>query len=142
MAYDRPVATHMSSRVEADRAEILQLHRHWVRTNETWEMSGFADLVTPDFVCFIGNGSVTRGRDAIIEEFASLAQGIDEVWKLDVEELELRVVGDAAWTTYEFHLVGTFDSEPFNERGRGTEVYERRDGVWLMAVGHWSWRQR
>ena len=48
----------------------------------------------------------------------------------------------------EFHtrnnslLVGNYDSEPFNEQGRGTEVYERRDGEWRMAVGHWSWRQR
>jgi uncharacterized protein (TIGR02246 family) len=136
------VAAHATSRVDADRAEIMRVHRIWIRANETWEMSGLGESVAPDFVCFIGNGSVVRGRDAIVEEFALLAEGIDEVWKLDIDERELRIVGDAAWMTYEFHLVGTFDEEPFNERGRGTEVYERRDGRWLMAVGHWSWRQR
>lgn len=136
------VAAQSSVALDPDHAEILRLHEQWIRVNETWSVKGLADLVAPDFVCFIGNGSVVRGREAMVEEWASLAAEIDTTWNLDVYERDVRVVGDAAWITYEFHLVGTFDSEPFDEQGRGTEVYERRDGVWKMAVGHWSWRQR
>jgi ketosteroid isomerase-like protein len=136
------VAARTSVEPDSDRVDILRIHDLWIRLNETWSSSDLSDIVTPDFVCFIGNGSVVRGREAMVDEWAMLAAEIDEAWKLDVFDRELRVVGDAAWITYEFHLVGNYDSEPFNEQGRGTEVYERRDGEWRMAVGHWSWRQR
>lgn len=130
--------------VDNDRASIERIHGEWIRANKTWSLDHFDPdrFVTPDVVCFVGNGSVFRGRDAIIAEWQTLAMAIEDDWDLDVFDRSIRIVGDAAWVTYEFHLTGVFDAEPFNERGRGTEIYERRDGEWLMAVGHWSWRQQ
>ena len=48
------------------------------------------------------------------------------------------VSGDAAWVLYRLRMIGKLDGEPLPEQSRGTEIYERIDGEWVMVHGHWS----
>jgi uncharacterized protein (TIGR02246 family) len=126
----------------ADEAEIDQIHERWVRANETWDGSGLHDVLAEDCIVVVGNGMVVRGRDEIISEWDTLAMAVESDWSLTVTDRCVRINGDVAWLTYDFHLTGVFDTEPFNERGRGTEIYERQRTGWVIAAGHWSWRQQ
>jgi uncharacterized protein (TIGR02246 family) len=126
----------------ADAVAIDEIHERWVRANETWDGSGLRDVMAEDCLVVVGNGMVVRGRDDIIREWETLAMAIESDWSLTVTDRCGRINGDVAWITYEFHLTGVFDTEPFNERGRGTEIYERRQNRWKIATGHWSWRQQ
>ena len=122
-----------------DRDEIEQIHERWIRVNETWDGRCLHNLLTADCEIVAGNGMVVRGRDEIAAEWASLAMAVKDEWKLTLTDRGGRIHRDVAWITYEFHLTGIFDEEPFNERGRGTEIYERQQNGWLIAAGHWSW---
>jgi len=128
--------------VEVDRAEILRIHELWNEINRTWKLNGFEQYLTPDYVCFVGQGIVIRGRDAFEDEWETLSMSVEEDWQLEVFDRDVHIRGDAAWLVYEFNLRGIFDGEPFDERGRGTEIYRRDDGRWLMAHSHFSMRQR
>lgn len=128
--------------VEADRREILRIHELWNEINRTWKLNGFEQHLAQDYVCFVGQGSVIRGRDAFEDEWATLSMAVEKDWELEVFDRIVQIVGDAAWIIYEFSINGLFDGEPFDERGRATEIYRRDSGRWLMAAGHYSMRQR
>ena len=42
------MATEATSQIDADRAEIMRIHRIWIRANETWELSGLGESVAPE----------------------------------------------------------------------------------------------
>ena len=128
--------------IDSDRAEILRLHELWNDVNRTWQLNGFERYLADDYVCFAGQGDVIRGLDNFLVEFEALSVLVKDEWSMGITERVIEVSGDAAWVHYEFALRGRLDSEMFNDRGRGTEIY-RRDGTsWKMALGHFSMRER
>ena len=128
--------------VETDRAEILRIHELWNDVNRRWRLDGFEQYLTDDYVCFAGQGDVIRGLDAFLVEFEALSMLVKDEWSMEITDRVIEVVGDAAWVHYEFALRGKLDTELFNDRGRGTEIYRRTDRGWQMAVGHFSMRER
>ena len=113
----------------------------WVDANRTWVIDDFVPHMEEDVACFAGDGSVLRGRDQLVTEWRNLSEVIQDEWHMETSNLQLEVFVDSAWLVYEFHLRGVLDSEPFDQRGRATELYRKRDGRWRMAVGHFSWLQ-
>ena len=138
--YDDAVMNVMD--VETDRAEILRIHELWNDVNRRWRLDGFEQYLTDDYVCFAGQGDVIRGLDTFLVEFEALSVLVKDEWSMEITDRVIEVVGDAAWVHYEFALRGKLDTELFNDRGRGTEIYRRTDHGWQMAVGHFSMRER
>jgi ketosteroid isomerase-like protein len=129
--------------IETDHDTILRIHEMWNEVNRTWSLEGFEQYLTDDYVCFAGQGDVIRGLETFMLEFETLSESAKGGrWEMDISDRVIEVAGDAAWVHYEFALRGWFDSEPFNERGRGTEIYRRTADGWKMALGHFSMRQR
>jgi ketosteroid isomerase-like protein len=124
-----------------DEAAIRRIHELWVETQCTWDLQPSLAFLDPDIVVFAGDGSVFRGRETLITEWAELRDAAEGQWRLETSDWTLWSSADAAWIVYEFHLRGRLFDEPFDQRGRGTELYRKRDGEWRMAVGHWSWRK-
>lgn len=54
----------------------------------------------------------------------------------DVDEVEVRVFGDAAVVTGRTHARGTQWGTPFDVRLRFTDVFIRRDGGWQAVASH------
>lgn len=124
-----------------DEAEVYRLHRMWVDANCTWNIDDFVPHMEEDVACFAGDGSVLRGREQLVREWRMLGEMIEDEFTMETSEVRLEVFTDAAWLVYEFHLRGVLDKAPFDQRGRATELYRKRDGRWRMAVGHFSWLQ-
>jgi ketosteroid isomerase-like protein len=116
-----------------DERAIRDIHAIWIQTQQTWELEPSLEHLEPNVIIFAGDGSVFRGRDELVSEWAELQDAAEgDMWRS----------AEAAWIVYEFHLRGPgFFGEPFDQRGRGTELYRKRGGRWRMAVGHWSWRK-
>jgi ketosteroid isomerase-like protein len=125
----------------ADETEVFRLHRMWVDANQTWNIDDFVPHMEEDVACFAGDGSVLRGRDHLVREWRTLGEMIEDEFDMETSEVQLEVFSEAAWLVYEFHLRGYLDKAPFDQRGRATELYRKRDGRWRMAVGHFSWIQ-
>lgn len=122
--------------------ELVHLHRLWSDANVTGDMTFFDEHMHGDVVLFSGDGGVHRGLREARSEWAFVQEefgyrGID----MTTSDVDVRVHGDGGWVLYEFRLRFEMSGEDHEIRGRGTELYERRDGRWRMAAGHWSWRQ-
>lgn len=126
---------------DADRDEILRLHRLWCDANLT-NFSGFLrEHAHPDIVLFTGDGGVHRGLPAVENETSFIQDDLGyEGLSMEVFELDVRVFDRAAWVLYEFHLRFKLGGDEADRFGRGTELYERHGDRWLMGAGHWSWR--
>jgi uncharacterized protein (TIGR02246 family) len=124
-----------------DETEVFRLHRMWVDANRRWDLDDFLPHMEEDVLCFAGDGSVLRGREQLVSEWRLLGDIIEGEWQMETTEVQLEVFTEAAWLVYEFHLRGTLAGSPFDQRGRATELYRKRDGRWRMAVGHFSWLQ-
>ena len=132
----------MEAELVDDDAAIRRIHELWIETQQSWDIEPCLEHLEPEIIVFAGDGSVFRGRDHLVAEWALIRDAAEGRWNLEISDRTEWRSGDSAWIVYEFHLRGPgFFGERFDQRGRGTELYRKRDGRWRMAVGHWSWRK-
>lgn len=136
-----------------EEREIYDLHVEWLLANRTADTGYCRRRFAADTIQFNTNGSVYRG----VEHWCSLWDFYRDKLVGDrrtggqpplctSHDVVVRVVGDVAWVSYRLTSLVRWRSEeyenPWGEAvpalGRGTEVYERRDGRWQMVHGHYS----
>ncbi len=117
--------------VERLRAIQQELASAWItRDRETIDR-----LLAPDWVVtHVAGQRITRAeafRDMLESDATRLAVS-------DVDELEIRVYGDAAVVTGRTHASGTQSEVPFDIRLRFTDVFVRRGDQWQAVASHAS----
>jgi ketosteroid isomerase-like protein len=58
--------------------------------------------------------------------------------RLDRTNTFTKVLGDMAWSTYQWEFNGQVDGVPTNSVGQTTLVFEKRAGKWLIVLNHTS----
>lgn len=58
--------------------------------------------------------------------------------RLDRTNTFTKIVGDAAWVTYQWQFSGQVDGQPTTALGHTTLVLQKRDGHWLIVLNHTS----
>jgi uncharacterized protein (TIGR02246 family) len=61
-----------------------------------------------------------------------------EAGRLDRSNSYTKVVGDAAWVTYQWQFTGAVDGAPARVFGHTTLELEKRAGTWLITLDHTS----
>ena len=115
-----------------DVRTLLSLNRDYIeavkRSNADW----FRGVLVDDFRCSLPDGAIID-RERFLER---AVQPLD-VSNLEVHDVEVRVMGDAAIV----HARTSFSSvDGRSGSGRYTDVWCRRNGRWLVAAAHFTRR--
>ena len=115
-----------------DVRALLSLNRDYIeavrRSNADW----FRAVLVDDFRCSLPDGSIID-RERFLER---AAQPLD-ISNLEVHDVEVRVMGDAAIV----HARTSFSTaDGRSGSGRYTDVWCRQNGRWLAAAAHFSRR--
>lgn len=111
---------------------LLSLNRDYIeavrRSNTDW----LRGVLVDDFRCSLPDGSIID-RERFLER---AAQPLD-ISNLEVHDVEVRVMGDAAIV----HARTSFSiADGGSGSGRYTDVWCRRNGRWLVAAAHFTRR--
>lgn len=118
--------------VKSDVDVLLNLNREYIEAVKRSDAGWFKEVLTDDFRCSLPDGSIIDR-----ERFLDRAARPLDISNLEVHDIEVRVIGDAAIV----HGRTTFsaaDGRP--GAGRYTDVWSRQDGRWLVAAAHFTRR--
>ncbi|TLP58738.1 YybH family protein [Microbispora triticiradicis] len=125
----------------AAEKEVRELHRRWFARTAAGDLEGLMTGVADDVVSYEHDGPLRlRGVEAVREV---CARGLDAATEggvsWDVPDLKILVRQDlaVAWGLNNIR-VEQAGGESAETWSRGTRVFERRDGVWVMIHQHLS----
>jgi len=114
-----------------DDAEVLMgLERTWAHAVMTHDATPLEGLLADDFTQTSETGEV-RGRE---ETLARVASGASVFSSGGLEDMRVRLYGDAAVVTGRFRAEGRSGDEPFTVDVRWTDTFVRRDGHWWAVA--------
>ena len=120
--------THTRSASQSDLDTLLDLNRDDIRSVQTSDVRRFGEILADDFLCSNPDGSLID-RDAFLVQTARPVA----ISGLEARDVNVRLMGDFAIiharTTY-IRPDGGVGS------GRYTDVWARRQGVWLAVSAH------
>jgi uncharacterized protein (TIGR02246 family) len=144
---DRWVVTHehhsfadVSQIPEVSEQEVRAVHDAWSVGTAANDLAALMSHIAPDVVSYEHAGAMEYvGSDAVREVCAAgLAAAPDGV-EMETPGLTVRVGGDLAvsWGIDRIRIAER-DGAPTEVEARGTRVFERREGEWLMVHQHLS----
>lgn len=129
-------APQSSSLSLADRAELLAAREAVWRAWFTNDVEHLRSSVPEDVIAMDLGETVWAGRTEILARAQGFADGGAKLVRLSFPETRIQLYGSAAvlYTTYEFELERDGVQEAHS--GRGTEIFERRNGTWVNTGWH------
>ena len=122
------MSTQTSS--SSDRRVLLNLNLEYIEAVKRSDDGWFREVLADDFRCSLPDGSLID-RERFLER---AARPLD-ITNLEVHDVEIRVIGDAAIV----HGRTTFaTADGHRGSGRYTDVWCRNDGRWLVAAAHFT----
>jgi ketosteroid isomerase-like protein len=91
-----------------------------------------------DPVSVLGAWRNAHGQVELDELFAHLGESFSDCTALELELLEVEVLGDVAYTVGFEHTSASVDGVPRSYTLRATQVYRREDGEWKVVHRHGS----
>ncbi|WP_405889415.1 nuclear transport factor 2 family protein (plasmid) [Streptomyces sp. NBC_01136] len=119
------------------KSELVSFMREYESANNNHDIECVVPFIAEDASYWFSDGSyqgIEEIRSAVEKTFSTI---LDEVY--EVRDLEWPVLTtDVAVCRYRFAWTGVVEGEPRSGQGRGTNVIERRNGVWMMLHEHLS----
>ena len=119
-----------------DDADIRRLTEIQQELASAWiarDRATIERLIAPDWIVTHVEGQRLTRADVFRDMFDSDATRIEST---AVDEIAVRLFGDAAVVTGRTHAVGTQSGTAFDVQLRFTDVFVRRDGVWQAVASH------
>lgn len=119
--------------IEETLAELQQtLARAWV----TGDRTTIERVIAPEWTSTGPGGTVTTRAQVLADVFGSRTHRIHQ---LEIDDVQVRVFGDAAVVTGRTHGVGTVSGTGYDVHIRFTDVFVRRSGSrWQAVASHAS----
>ena len=92
-------------------------------------------IIAPEWRLTLPDGSRTDRAVVLAQVFET---GAHKIRRLEVDEVDARVFGEAAIVTGRTHSVGESDGTPYDVYIRFTDTFIRRDGRWQAVASHAS----
>jgi len=118
--------------------EVRQVHQQWFDATAAKDLDGMMTVIADDVVSYEHEPPLQYiGVDAVREVCARNLDVPAVTW--DVPDLKIVVRDDIAVAWGLNHVQGELpDGRAFDSWSRGTRVFERRNGTWLMIHQHLS----
>src|SRR5579864_3698831 len=117
-----------NSATAGDLEVLTTLNRDYIRSVQDGDVRRFEEILAEDFLCSNPDGS-------LVDRSGFLAQTAQPVTisGLATEDVRVRILGDVAI----IHARTRYTTASGEHRqGRYTDVWARRDGVWLAVSAH------
>jgi ketosteroid isomerase-like protein len=108
-----------------------QLARAWVAPDR----AALERLIAPDWTVTGPDGRVSTRADVFRDAFET---GVHRVTALDIDDVDVRLLGDAAVVTGVTRGRGTYLNVAYDVTIRFTDIFARRDGRWQAVASHAS----
>ncbi len=132
-----------TSGTASDTAQVRRLHQEFVAANGPLDsnyLRAHAASGPDELIWFNLNGSNYVGLDHIAQLWDMLSAIMGgEAMNAELRDERVDVVGDVAWVSYLNHYKADFGNlGSFNAGMRGTEIWRRTDGTWVLVHAHFS----
>jgi ketosteroid isomerase-like protein len=92
-------------------------------------------IIAPEWTSTGPDGRTTTRSDVLAQVFET---GVHQVRRLEIDDVNAQVFGDAAVVTGRTHGLGEFDGSAYDVIIRFTDTFVRRDGRWQAIASHAS----
>jgi ketosteroid isomerase-like protein len=125
----QPADTDIHSR-QADRLEIEELNRHYIRAAEQGDVAWYGEHLSDDYLCSTVDGAIADRAGFITRIGRGAPNG-----HFEAVDVRVRFVGELALVHAGFKYRKP-DGQPGS--GRYTDIYAQRDGRWLCVSAHFN----
>jgi ketosteroid isomerase-like protein len=125
---EKPSPTPTAPSISADTTTLSGLNKEYIRSVRESDVAWFDRNLAPDFFCTNPNGSIVNR-----EQFLKQTAVPQKVSTLDVDEVNIRVMGDFA--LIHARVIATLPDGQTASR-RYTDAWARRDGRWMAVSAH------
>ena len=111
-----------------DIATLAELNEAYLESVKMGDVDRFRAILADDFICSAADGSVLDKA-----QFLELTAGPRTLRQLTGSDVRIRLFGDLAI----IHSATSYTTMEGNEgRGRYTDIWSKRDGVWRAVAAH------
>jgi len=111
-----------------DVATLTELNEAYLESVKMGDVDRFREILADDFICSAADGSVLDKA-----QFLELTAGPRTLRQLTGSDVRIRLFGDLAI----IHSATSYTTMEGNEgRGRYTDIWSKRDGVWRAVAAH------
>jgi ketosteroid isomerase-like protein len=111
----------------SDHATLIALNHDYIQSVQSGDVRRFSEILAGDFLCSLPDGSLID-RAQFLERTAQPVA----IANLQAHDVNVRLMGDFAI----IHARTTFTVDGRHASGRYTDVWARRDGLWLAVSAH------
>jgi ketosteroid isomerase-like protein len=111
----------------SDHATLVALNNAYIHSVQHGDVRRFSEILAADFVCSLPDGSLIDRAQFLQRTAQPVA-----ISNLQAHDVNVRLMGDFAIV----HARTTFTVDGRQGSGRYTDVWARRDGVWLAVSAH------
>jgi len=114
--------------MDDDVATLAELNEAYLESVKMGDVDRFREILADDFICSAADGSVLDKA-----QFLELTAGPRTLRQLTGSDVRIRLFGDLAI----IHSATSYTTMEGNEgRGRYTDIWSKRDGVWRAVAAH------
>jgi ketosteroid isomerase-like protein len=111
-----------------DVATLTGLNEAYLESVKMGDVDRFREILADDFLCSAANGAVLDKT-----QFLELTAGPRTLRHLSGADIRIRLFGDVAI----IHAATTYTTmDGIEGRGRYTDIWAKRDGVWRAVAAH------
>lgn len=130
-----PIPSQTASQTANAEQEVRQLDRELIearRSATKGDITGLDRILADDFIATSLNGRVTNKAQYIKSSTSPQLSFTN----FNIEDVKVRVYGDAAVVTGRTTVKGRYEDQEFNTQFRYTRVYLKRAGRWQIVTSH------
>src|SRR5712691_13195333 len=115
--------THTTSAEDVDLDTLRDLNLAYLDSVRAGDVERFRQILSEDFLCSLHDGTLLDKR-----EFLEHTAKPRTLARLEADDVRIRLLGDVAI----IHAATRYTTLAGQEgRGRYTDIWQKRDGVWL-----------
>ncbi|HET7442291.1 MAG TPA: nuclear transport factor 2 family protein [Terriglobales bacterium] len=110
--------------------QLIQAEKDWAQAIVKGDAAGVARFEADDITTTQDDGSVTTKKD----DLDNLKSGDTKYTTLDESDFKVREYGNVAVVTGSYHTKGTNKGKEFEQNGRFTDTWVKRNGRWQAVA--------
>jgi Domain of unknown function (DUF4440) len=115
--------------------DAVVLKKAWISADR----ATIEQIIAPEWRSTTPDGRMTDRTTVLADVFE---KGVHKIRRLEIDDIQARVFGDAAVVTGRTHGVGDFAGTPYDVVIRITDTFVRRMGRWQAVASHSSLEAR
>lgn len=126
---------HITAGADEDKAQLSDLQQALARAWVAGDRDTIERIIAPDWTTTGPDGGKGDRATVLAQVFETR---IHTIQQLEIDDVQVRVFGDAAVVTGRTHGVGTFSGAPYDVVIRFTDTFVRRGESWHAVASHAS----